>query len=251
MPTDAEIRGDQPQRGLENNPGKDGQLFSNKHPYFPKNCRECGLNKGKGIITNVGDAFLNRAEDCYNCRFIDGCTERATEKQHIDSAAMAWKREAKEQNLKPKLDRQPCEYVQKRALNRTMKVRNKLFTHCHHDYDVDAAIFIWNNPQNLCFVRSCEPGEGKDMSIPKNQENIRRKRERNITSFILINTNSYTTNEPLLLKQQFARKIMSSSILYMKNKKAFRSRGHIRPVWQPKDSKVFSKSAKLYCKYTH
>ena len=75
-----------------------------------------------------------------------------------------------------KLDRQPCEYVQKGALNRTMKVRNKLFTHCHHDYDVDAAIFIWNNPQNLRFVRSCELGEGKDMSPPKNQENIRRER---------------------------------------------------------------------------
>lgn len=166
-----------PQRGLENNPGKDGQLFSKKHPYFPKNCKECTFNKNKGTITNIVDAFLNRANDCYNCRFIDGCTERATEKQHIDSAAMDRKREAKEQNLMPKLDRQPCEYVQKGALNRTMKVRNKLFTHCHHDYDVNAAIFIWNNPQKLRFVRSCELGEGKDMSIPKNQENIRKKRE--------------------------------------------------------------------------
>lgn len=183
LPTDEEIRGDQPQRGLENNPGKDGQLFSNKHPYFPKNCRECGLNKGKGIITNVGDAFLNRAEDCYNCRFIDGCTERATEKQHIDSAAMARKREAKEQNLMPKLGRQPCEYVQKGALNRTMKVRNKLFTHCHHDYDMDAAIFIWNNPQNLRFVRSCELGEGKDVSIPKTKKTSAERKEYHFVYF--------------------------------------------------------------------
>ncbi len=28
----------QPQRGLENNPGKDGHIFNDTHPYFPKNC---------------------------------------------------------------------------------------------------------------------------------------------------------------------------------------------------------------------
>ena len=30
-----------PQRGLENNPGKDGHTFSDKHPYFPSDCSHC------------------------------------------------------------------------------------------------------------------------------------------------------------------------------------------------------------------
>lgn len=69
LPTEAEIRGDQPQRGLENNPGKDGQLFSKKHPYFPKNCRECGFNKKKGTITSRLREWLQNAEkDCYRCK---------------------------------------------------------------------------------------------------------------------------------------------------------------------------------------
>lgn len=73
LPTEAEIRGDQPQRGLENNPGKDGQLFSNKHPYFPKNCRECGFNKTKGSITNW---FRNsEKQNCHICRFISDCID--------------------------------------------------------------------------------------------------------------------------------------------------------------------------------
>lgn len=73
LPTDAEIRGDQPQRGLENNPGKDGQLFSNKHPYFPKNCRECRFYKTKGSITNW---FRNsEKQNCHICRFISDCID--------------------------------------------------------------------------------------------------------------------------------------------------------------------------------
>ena len=69
LPTEAEIRGDQPQRGLENNPGKDGQLFSNKHPYFPKNCRECGFNKRKLSIKNW---FRNAGGDgnCNHCSYL-------------------------------------------------------------------------------------------------------------------------------------------------------------------------------------
>lgn len=70
LPTEAEIRGDQPQRGLENNPGKDGQLFSKKHPYFPKNCRECGFNKKKGVINFWGGFFHNGGTKCETCHFI-------------------------------------------------------------------------------------------------------------------------------------------------------------------------------------
>jgi hypothetical protein len=70
LPTEAEIRGDQPQRGLENNPGKDGQLFSKKHPYFPKNCRECGFNKRKGVVNFLGDFFNNEGVRCGDCEFV-------------------------------------------------------------------------------------------------------------------------------------------------------------------------------------
>ncbi len=68
LPEETEIKADKPQRGLENNPGKDGQLFSKKHPYFPKNCKECGFNKNKGTITNW---FRNAEGDCRNCEYVN------------------------------------------------------------------------------------------------------------------------------------------------------------------------------------
>ena len=37
----ADLEPTQPQRGLENNPGKDGLTFSDKHPYFPSDCSHC------------------------------------------------------------------------------------------------------------------------------------------------------------------------------------------------------------------
>lgn len=75
----------------------------------------------------------------------------------------------------PKLDKEPCTSVVSGTLNRTNKVRNTFLKHCHHSYDVDAAVHIWNNPSDLKFVRISPLGEGKDMSQQKNRANIEKK----------------------------------------------------------------------------
>lgn len=55
------------QRGLENNP-KDGQLFSDKHPYFPENCNACPFyRRSKGVKNWVKGLFENREKDCSKC----------------------------------------------------------------------------------------------------------------------------------------------------------------------------------------
>lgn len=41
---------------------------SQKHPYFPKNCKECGFNKNKGKITNW---FRNAEKDCWICEYVN------------------------------------------------------------------------------------------------------------------------------------------------------------------------------------
>lgn len=84
LPTDAEIRGDQPQRGLENNPGKDGQLFSKKHPYFPKNSLECGVNNKKGIITNWLRGWFNSGKmNCGGCKGLKKAINNAKTKGDV------------------------------------------------------------------------------------------------------------------------------------------------------------------------
>lgn len=171
-----------PHRGLENNPGKDGHTFSDNHPYFPDKCSNCFAYKKSGFKNKLKAWFINRQKDCYNCPFIDGCIDRQEAKRPIDEVAFAKKEWAKENDFMPKLDKEQCSAVISGVINRTNKVRNMLLKHCHHGYDVDAAIYIWNNPSKMKFVRISPLGEGKDMTLPKNQANIAKKR--NLLHFV-------------------------------------------------------------------
>lgn len=65
-----------PQRGLENNPGKDGHTFNDSHPYFPKDCNHCPVRGASGFTNKLKSIFENRKKDCYNCPYINGCLER-------------------------------------------------------------------------------------------------------------------------------------------------------------------------------
>ena len=46
-----------PQKGLENNPGKDGHIFNDTHPYFPDKCSQCSFYK-PGIKGQIGRAHV-------------------------------------------------------------------------------------------------------------------------------------------------------------------------------------------------
>ena len=67
---------DPPQRGLENNPGKDGHTFSDNHPYYPDKCAHCDFYNSSSLKNKVKSMFINRAKDCYNCPYINRCLSR-------------------------------------------------------------------------------------------------------------------------------------------------------------------------------
>ena len=69
-----------PQRGLENNPGKDGHTFSDNHPYFPSDCSRCFAYKKGGFSNRLKALFLNREKDCYSCPLIDNKMKKAADK---------------------------------------------------------------------------------------------------------------------------------------------------------------------------
>jgi hypothetical protein len=67
-----------PQRGLENNPGKDCHIFSDKHPYFPENCGKCPFNKGfRNLLLSP---FRNEKKHCHSCGKVDTPMKVAAEK---------------------------------------------------------------------------------------------------------------------------------------------------------------------------
>ena len=74
----------QPQRGLENNPGKDCHIFSDKHPYFPENCGKCPFNKGfRNLLLSP---FRNEKKHCHSCGKVDNVAAQA--KDNIDVKEM-------------------------------------------------------------------------------------------------------------------------------------------------------------------
>ena len=73
-----------PQRGLENNPGKDGHIFNDTHPYFPKGCNSCPFNKG--FKNKFRTAFGNEKKHCLACSKSNNVVAKA--KENIDIKEM-------------------------------------------------------------------------------------------------------------------------------------------------------------------
>lgn len=71
-PTSASPINTDPQPGLESNPGTTSEVFSQSHPYFPKDCSTCPFRSSD--TSEVG--FKNQAKDCMHCQFVDGCMDR-------------------------------------------------------------------------------------------------------------------------------------------------------------------------------
>lgn len=69
VPAETVVKNLQPSKGLDSNPGKTGEIFSNNHPYYPENCGKCPFNKGVGRLI---DLTTGRKSNCNNgCRKID------------------------------------------------------------------------------------------------------------------------------------------------------------------------------------
>ena len=72
-----------PAPGLDNNPGTDGQIFNDRHPYFPKNCTSCPFaNMGKKLMCLVSKG----KKDCSTCLLVqDAITEEVYERKTYKS----------------------------------------------------------------------------------------------------------------------------------------------------------------------
>ncbi|MBO5729025.1 MAG: hypothetical protein J6R43_04205 [Paludibacteraceae bacterium] len=63
-----------PARGLENNPAKDGHVFSDKHSYFPSSCASCPFGNKKGSLFALA---AKKKGDCYECARVKNSVEIA------------------------------------------------------------------------------------------------------------------------------------------------------------------------------
>ncbi len=71
-PSDGSDSGATPHQGLENNPGKDGHIYNDTHPYFPKSCNECAAYRASGLKNRLKLLFLNRKKTAIIVRILLG-----------------------------------------------------------------------------------------------------------------------------------------------------------------------------------
>lgn len=73
----ADIPEEKPAPGLDENPGKEGHIFTQSHPYFPKGCSSCFANKANGVTNAFLRLFENNAKRCFECHKIEKNIQKA------------------------------------------------------------------------------------------------------------------------------------------------------------------------------
>ena len=89
VPADTIIKGSEPQRGLESNPGEKGEIFSNNHPYYPENCGKCPFNKGVG---RLWAALVGTKRDCNGCNRVEALLVNDPKKEFIEQRRQEYER---------------------------------------------------------------------------------------------------------------------------------------------------------------
>ena len=197
-----------PHRGLENNPGKDGKLINDTHPYFPKNCGSCAFYK-RNSLANL---FQNRKKDCNNCPYINGKLPHATQTEKAKELVKEVLETKKAQNIAYKiaeLSEIEAKFIKERGVKLSsldIHISDKAILHAFRDAKKErgAAVSInqlhyfidnINNPrlcslywdkshQNLMYLTKC------DGEIQKYVVGINYKLKANQTKFV---TNNFIT----------------------------------------------------------
>jgi len=177
------LDGQKPQAGLENNPGGDGRIFSDRHPYFPKSCARCAFYK-PSLKARLASLFHDRKKECYNCPYIDACIDKTKERE-ATCRAMRDKRKRMMDEMPTFREHETASNLNTGEILRSRKALKRLLNHCVSHDELDAAEFLWNNVGFLDFVRHSPMGEGKDLNDERTRKNIRKKRERGIVSYNL------------------------------------------------------------------
>jgi len=185
-----------PDRGLDNNPGTDAQLFSDTHPYNPTSCAACTLPDKR--FRNKWAGFFNagRKKDCYNC---------SRPKELLKKAGVATKESKK---AAEELSKQPDKFyknliIKRKAIQEShIKLKHLQFDNLktgnikiskmsmkailHHIFNEDqlkAALVINKKISSLKFIRVSPLGEGKDLTNPVEISKIKMKKKKGVKNY--------------------------------------------------------------------
>ena len=208
-PTPMEIpkggKTDKPAAGLDTNPGKDGIIFSDTHPYNPPDCDACtlpgkrafsGSLKNLKSLRNLTTFFLNRRKkDCYHCSRPAELMKKAVATKESKSAAEIISEQTSKffkRLISERKKIQESHFKQRDLQLKNLKTGNitiskktikSILQHTHNENELKAALVIDRHISHLKFVRVSPLGEGKDMNNPVDVANINAKIKRHVTNY--------------------------------------------------------------------
>ena len=195
-----------PARGLESNPAKSEELFSDKHPYYPKSCLSCPF-AGNKLMALAMD--LAGRKNCNRCGKVSKSVANAKKKaeaNHISAKKAEIMSIVRAREL---AEKRPGGIRTVKALKTGKMLDSKkwfksLYWHEINAGEVEAMISFFTKPSKVKFVRISPLGEGKDMSNPKDIANIEKKRGRGVEHYNVYEFN--TSNGMYLLKTEVRRR---------------------------------------------
>lgn len=122
-------------------------------------------------------------KDCYFCQYIANCKDRKNAKRTIDKMAKKEKEKVVQLNLMPAYKDQKSPNFYSGIVHRSMKSRKRFLKHLRHDYDVVAAITVWNKPSLLKHMKLSPLGENKNKNDPSQNINLQQKKNRHIAEY--------------------------------------------------------------------
>jgi hypothetical protein len=189
---------DEPAPGLNNNPGTDGILFSDTHPYYPPNCAACNL-PGKKVLSNNPSnrlvSFFNIGakgrKDCYHCSRPAELLKKAgvatkEKKRRAKTISFVRAKNNAIQKIKKYINKSiPATNLQTDNLWNSKWGIKAILNHSISNDEIKAAMALPKNIDKLKFIESSPLGEGKDLNNPVDAKNVAEKRRRGITHFNL------------------------------------------------------------------
>ena len=194
-----------PAPGLESNPAKAKEVFSDNHPYYPDNCLTCPF-AGNRLMALAHD--LAQGKHCNRCGRVNKCI--ATAEKRAEAKRVSAKKEEMMSIVRAHqvAAKRPGGLKRVKAM-RTGKMldsKKSFVSLYHHEMnvgEVQAIISFYSKPSKVKFVRISPLGEGKDMSTPIDAANIAKKRARGVTHYNVYEFN--TSNGLYILKTEVRR----------------------------------------------
>ena len=174
-----------PARGLETNPAKAEELFSQKHPYYPHDCMSCPF-AGNKLMALAMD--LAGRKNCHACKKVDNSVATAEKKSEAQRVAQRKATVMSIIRARELAEKRPGEMITVKAFKTGKMLDSKkwfksLYWHERTAGEVKAMISFFTKPSKVKFVRISPLGEGKDLTDPKDVANIAKKQGRGVTHY--------------------------------------------------------------------